>query len=528
MSRFESRFPFVLLSVFALCACAMSTPRDTGDPASSTGGKADALFNALGGSWVAADGSKALTKLVLVADKTFFAEWASCASCPAGGAWSASSAELVLADRYYRYRKEDVTSATGALEGNLVLLEVTEAGVPTTPSVAHRLVRSEVAYCQKVSDCEGQPRAPSAVRGVFACDAGSCLFEPSDSCTPAPGTEQIVQLDASPTLAGRTGHDVVWTGTELLVWGGQGSGGYASGARYDPVLGTWRAMSAEGAPSSRRHSFIFWTGTEMGVLFGEDPPSDLWDGGLYDPTSDSWRPIPAHTAATGRVILHPRDAFWAGTEFVLAGTSVQGVPVSEAFDPATGTWRKLPPLLSGDHTASKFIWRGSDLLVVVQHKTYNSAIRSDVSRVDWSTLAIVKLDDLRGGERPRDQVLAGDLLVGESYVFNLKSLAHTAKAPEPIGWDVPLASGQWDGANVHYCGSHPTLGTACTSYNPATDSWTTPTRISETRFYDNDPSVWGGGTLYKVGGYARYEVEGFAIEEQESSLGYAYTPAVCQ
>src|SRR5262245_1808053 len=68
-------------------------------------------------------------------------------------------------------------------------------------------------------------------------------------------------------------HTAVWTGSEMLVWGGSDRvGSYLNtGGRYDPATDTWAALSTEGAPSARAYHTAVWTGTEMIV----------WGGGYF-------------------------------------------------------------------------------------------------------------------------------------------------------------------------------------------------------------------------------------------------------
>jgi len=79
---------------------------------------------------------------------------------------------------------------------------------------------------------------------------------------------------------GRTSHTAVWTGTEMIVWGGyNGSIGsdLNTGGRYNPSTGAWAATSTAGAPSTRNSHTAVWTGTAMIVWGGNNSPI----GGLY-------------------------------------------------------------------------------------------------------------------------------------------------------------------------------------------------------------------------------------------------------
>lgn len=71
----------------------------------------------------------------------------------------------------------------------------------------------------------------------------------------------------------RAGHTSVWTGTQMVVWGGGDNDPYSDGARYNPAGNSWTAMSTVARPTARAGHVAVWTGTEM----------ILWGGGWADP-----------------------------------------------------------------------------------------------------------------------------------------------------------------------------------------------------------------------------------------------------
>jgi hypothetical protein len=67
----------------------------------------------------------------------------------------------------------------------------------------------------------------------------------------------------------------------MLVWGGLGATNVAGdGAALDPTgTGAWTTLSAAGAPSARYAHTAVWTGTEMIVWGGADAtPAPVGDG----------------------------------------------------------------------------------------------------------------------------------------------------------------------------------------------------------------------------------------------------------
>ena len=88
---------------------------------------------------------------------------------------------------------------------------------------------------------------------------------------------------------GRLGAAVVWTGEQLIVWGGEvATEGFRpdrgwpttnEGGIYDPGTGLW--VSLPPAPlSARSQVTALWTGSEMLVIGGGGP-----DGAAYDPAA---------------------------------------------------------------------------------------------------------------------------------------------------------------------------------------------------------------------------------------------------
>src|SRR6266705_2200121 len=69
---------------------------------------------------------------------------------------------------------------------------------------------------------------------------------------------------------GRRFHTAVWTGSEMIVRGGQDQSlnPLNTGARYNPSTDSWSAVSTVNAPAGRSRHTIVWTGSEMIVWGG--------------------------------------------------------------------------------------------------------------------------------------------------------------------------------------------------------------------------------------------------------------------
>ena len=64
-------------------------------------------------------------------------------------------------------------------------------------------------------------------------------------------------------------HTAVWTGSEMIVWGGLSGADYLNtGGRYNPSTDNWTATSTTNAPDGRDVHTAVWTGSEMIVWGG--------------------------------------------------------------------------------------------------------------------------------------------------------------------------------------------------------------------------------------------------------------------
>ena len=155
-------------------------------------------------------------------------------------------------------------------------------------------------------------------------------------------------LDRGP-LAQRSFPDVIWTGQEMVVWGGFKNEvvWHTDGAAYDPESDSWR-MLAESPLSPNTRSFALWVGDEVVVIsregtFGYDLHSDLWHDiadRIAVPDHD-----PVGIAIDGTIYA------WA-TPFVME------------LDRDIGEWHRLPdPLPPGDIWYTSFRNLGGRLLL---------------------------------------------------------------------------------------------------------------------------------------------------------------------
>jgi hypothetical protein len=88
------------------------------------------------------------------------------------------------------------------------------------------------------------------------------------------------------------------------------------------VVPAWQDVTNTNAPLVRYWHTAIWTGTEM-IVFGGigDPYRYLNDGARYNPSTDSWTSLPLTGARSART-LH--TAVWTGSEMIVWGGAGEG------------------------------------------------------------------------------------------------------------------------------------------------------------------------------------------------------------
>ena len=106
----------------------------------------------------------------------------------------------------------------------------------------------------------------------------------------------------------------------MIVWGGAGASGYLNtGGRYDPITNVWTATNTANAPSARTVHGPVWTGSEMivwGGYFFDGSDHYLNSGGRYNPNTNTWTATSTANAPDGRRI---HTAVWTGSEMIVWG-----------------------------------------------------------------------------------------------------------------------------------------------------------------------------------------------------------------
>ncbi|HXC24839.1 MAG TPA: hypothetical protein VNU46_02910 [Gemmatimonadaceae bacterium] len=218
--------------------------------------------------------------------------------------------------------------------------------------------------------------------------------------------KQLKSISTKGAPAFRGGATALWTGSQMIVWGGYANlddgvdGGYeqvtyGDGALYEPTTDTWTPMSKNGAPFPRGGESSVWSGKEMLIWGGWDetagvvkvppeqgpplvmdggsvspfPPGDpALSGARYDPITDTWSTMSSNGQPSIRA---NHAAVWTGTEMIVWGGAVPpfvsavGNVLSDggAYNPVTDVWRAIQSAPNTGLTVATSVWTGTEMLV---------------------------------------------------------------------------------------------------------------------------------------------------------------------
>src|ERR1043166_6730817 len=146
---------------------------------------------------------------------------------------------------------------------------------------------------------------PRYVLPKISFSTGSCLDNWADTSVITPD--------------GRVYHTAVWTGSEMIIWGGYANGGdLGTGGRYNPTTDSWTLTNMLNAPEARESHTAVWTGTTMIIWGGYSNSSSSYlpSGGRYNPATDTWLSTSQFNAPAGR---YYHTAVWTGSQMIVWG-----------------------------------------------------------------------------------------------------------------------------------------------------------------------------------------------------------------
>jgi len=394
------------------------------------------------------------------------------------------------------------------------------------PALADRLLRSWQAQDQRGERREFEEWW-SAVSGTLALELPAPIELPQEALD--------VPLAAcssgtwTPTVRGapdpKTLHATVWTGSEMIVWGG--SANDAAPWRYNPATDVWMQGSALNAPLDRRAATAVWTGSEMIVWGGSNGDRSILygAGGRYNPTTDSWQGVsitgePSARDGHGAIWTGSRMVVWGGINSSYLNSGARYDPVADAWTPTTLT---NAPSVRSDHA---YVWTGTEMLVWSGYYSGNLPVdggRYNPSTDVWTPMSQTGQPIVRWG--------AAAVWTGtEMLVWGGGFFIHSGDNKGPGGrynpatdtWAPIGTSGEpmrrfdpgmvWTGSKMIAWGGN--CGYTCTDiatggiYDPNTNTWQATTGLNEPSARRYHSAIWTGSRMVVWGGAGDWDNSG--------------------
>ncbi|MBI4703356.1 MAG: hypothetical protein HY744_19755 [Deltaproteobacteria bacterium] len=388
------------------------------------------------------------------------------------------------------------------------------------------------------NDCVDLQTAPKS--------CGSCGHECFGACKNGKCADAWEPLPKQGAPSPRARHVAVWTGKQMIVWGGATGPGFDNntntGAIYDPDTFQWSEMSTVGAPSPRQGATAVWNNNigphSMIVWGGRDASGALGTGGAYDPASNTWTATTTDGAPSPR---YNHTAVWAGPKMVVWGgfDGKQQLFTGAMYDMGNDLWVpvKDPPVISRElHSAvyadgKMYVFGGRGDVPGGPSDAYfpdpgyviaTSGVQFDVLLNTWGKLPYANQPAARAGHsavwtgKPWNEMMIWGGYDGAKYLA-----AGAVFVPMLLAWKTmndPQPEPRWrhtaiwiDAGNVMivwggYCEGKGALGSGGI-FDPASSSWVASTPVAPAARYDHSAVstgkrmiVWGGEDAGKLFG----------------------------
>ena len=320
--------------------------------------------------------------------------------------------------------------------------------------------------------------------------------------------------------AARDDHTAVWSGSEMIVWGGYlgDDNSAGTGARYNPASDTWTTLSSFGAPSARYAHRAVWTGNSMILWGGSGNAGYLNTGGVYFPESQTWSSLPTAGAPAAR---SDHVCLWNGSRMIIwGGRNSAGYLADGAdYDPSTQQWNALPtanaPLARRSAAA---VWTGKRVIVWGGQLSGGVTDTGGVLTVDangvpgqWGSMASVNAPSAR---RAHGAVWTGSRLIvwggtdgnnfladGGIYDPDTNTWAGLPSEGAPTGRADHVCL--WSGSEMIVLGGTTAAGQVTASgaaYDPLTQRWRTLNAAGNPSARSETAAIWSGSELILFGG----------------------------
>jgi N-acetylneuraminic acid mutarotase len=382
------------------------------------------------------------------------------------------------------------------------------------PVLAERMLATVASLKQPLDPSRATPerQAAATMAAATANYTLPAIASPSAGCT----NDTWTPTRTTNAADGRYNHTAVWTGSDMIVWGGYGGSYFNTGGRYNPSTDSWTATSTASTPAARRFHTAVWTGSEMVVWGGGDGLNYFNTGGRYNPSTDSWTATSTNNAPDARSF---HTAVWTGSEMIVWGGTngvvfPNGLNTGGRYNPSTDSWTASSTTNAPEprywHSAvwtgtEMIIWGGTDL-----SSNFDSGGRYNPDTDSWTSTSTTSAPAAR---HFHTAVWTGSQMIvwggwdgsflnsGGRYNPSTDSWTATGTVNAPSGRYYHTAV--WTGSQMIVWGGQVAVGWVNTGgrYNPGTDSWTatSTTNAPSARYYHT--AIWTSSEMIVWGGY---------------------------
>lgn len=318
-------------------------------------------------------------------------------------------------------------------------------------------------------------------------------------------------------------NSAVWTGSEVIIWGGDGSN---TGGRYDPVVDSWQPTSTgTNVPSSRTGQTAIWDDVNhQMIVWGGYDGGRVNTGGRYNPLTDSWQPT--STGANTPVARNEHVAIWdnVNNQMIIWGGNSGSSRLNSGgrYEPSTDTWQ---PTSTGSNvpsgrTKQTAIWDDVNKQMIVwggyNGSRLNTGGRYDPSNDSWQTTSTgTNVPSGREGHSAIWDKANNQMIVWGGYASDNTNTGGRYD-PSTDSWqatntgnNVPIGRNNhaavWDDVNNQMLIWSGIVGGATTTsggrYDPNTDSWqstNTGSNVPSGRYFFE--AIWTGSEMIVWGG----------------------------
>lgn len=346
------------------------------------------------------------------------------------------------------------------------------------------------------------------------------------------GRIEWIETPKTSAPSGRVQHSAVWTGEDMIIFGGAPdnsySSNYNSGYKFSPETMEWTPISKVNAPARHGH-MAFWTGDSMIIWGGFKIMNgrSTWQnsGAIWSSKTNTWKTLkdpftPDETDDFTNARI-PQTAVWTGEQLLIWGSDDRsGNSIGLIYNLKNSSWATMSqrnaPHRNWGHTA---VWTGTYMIVWggtdrANRKTDSGALYH-LEKDEWIPMTTENLplptESHTAIWNGSDMIVFGGKdggsasnITGSGGVYNLEKDQWTSFQSETALGRVGH-TGLWNGAELMIFGGRTkriqTFLNNVNTFNPISQTWQANQGKNSPSPRQLHSSVWTGSSLIIWGGH---------------------------